>query len=98
MITRSAPDKDGLVTITFTLPAEVSGPISVVGEFNDWDPYAHPMTIGTDGRHTTTVQVPQGQSYAFRYLREGGAWSDDPEADAYDHRGGIVHVPVAAAH
>ncbi|MFI7444901.1 hypothetical protein [Nonomuraea indica] len=31
---------DGLLDVTFTLPAELSGPISVVGDFNDWDPYA----------------------------------------------------------
>ncbi|MFE3448805.1 isoamylase early set domain-containing protein [Nonomuraea sp. NPDC059194] len=97
MISRSKPDKRAMVTLTFTLPAEVSGPISVVGDFNDWDPYAHPMTVGDDGRHSVAVQVPQGLSFAFRYLRDGGFWFDDPQADAYDPRGGILHVPAATS-
>ncbi|MBB3724461.1 isoamylase early set domain-containing protein [Nonomuraea dietziae] len=97
MISRSEPDKQGLVALTFSLPGEVSGPVSVVGDFNDWDPHAHPMTVGQDGRHTVTVQVPQGLSLAFRYLREGGIWFDDPQADQYDERGGIVHIPAVAS-
>ena len=35
---------DGLVTVTFILPSNVAGaPISVVGNFNDWQPYRHPL-------------------------------------------------------
>jgi 1,4-alpha-glucan branching enzyme len=97
MISRGKPDKQGLVGLAFSLPGEVSGPVSVVGDFNDWDPHAHPMTVGEDGRHAVTVQVPQGLSFAFRYLREGGVWFDDPQADEFDARGGILHIPAAAS-
>jgi 1,4-alpha-glucan branching enzyme len=94
MITRGKPGKNGLVRIVFTLPAEVGGPTSVVGDFNDWDPHAHPMASGADGRPSVTIEVPQGLSFAFRYLREGGVWFDDPDADEHDHRGGILHIPA----
>ncbi|MET9342102.1 isoamylase early set domain-containing protein [Nonomuraea sp. NPDC003804] len=97
MISRGKPDKNAMVAITFSLPGEVTGPVSVVGDFNDWDPYVHPMTKGPDGRHAVTVTVPQGLTFAFRYLRDGGIWFDDPQADEYDARGGILHVPASDA-
>ncbi|GAA5082724.1 hypothetical protein HNP84_001866 [Thermocatellispora tengchongensis] len=97
MIERDKIRRDGLVDLTFSLPADIRGPISVVGDFNGWDPYAHPMTPDANGMHTAVVPVPPGTSVCFRYLAHGGIWMDDPEADAYDNRGGIVHVPPAAA-
>ncbi|MEV4061742.1 hypothetical protein [Nonomuraea dietziae] len=44
------------------------------------------------------MQVPQGLSFAFRYLREGGVWFDDPQADEYDVRGGILHIARTLPH
>ena len=33
--------RDGKVRVTFTLPqSDPSGPVSVVGDFNDWNPFA----------------------------------------------------------
>lgn len=95
MISRSGPGRDGLVRVTFTLPSDTRGPVSVVGDFNDWDPYAHPMPETPDGRRTVTVEVPAGYSFAFRYLGHGGCWFDDPQADAHDHRGGVLNIRSA---
>ncbi|TMR12912.1 isoamylase [Nonomuraea turkmeniaca] len=92
MIRQDKPTVEGLVNITFTLPAEIPGQISVVGDFNHWDPYAHPMTRTEHGAHTAVVALPQGTSICFRYLAEGGRWLDEPDADARDERGSIVHV------
>ncbi|MFI6299814.1 isoamylase early set domain-containing protein [Nonomuraea sp. NPDC050790] len=79
--------------VLFTLPAEV-GPVSVVGDFNGWDPLAHPMRLGDDGHYRVAVAVPQGEAFAFRYLGEGGRWFDDEGAEEYDHRGAIFRVPA----
>lgn len=98
MIRQDKPTDDGLVQLTFTMPADIPGPISVVGDFNQWDPYAHPMTRTQQGAHTAVIELPQGSSICFRYLAEGGVWMDDPDADERDERGSILHVATAAAH
>ncbi|GAA2413529.1 isoamylase early set domain-containing protein [Nonomuraea africana] len=97
MIRQDRPSDDGLVSLTFTLPADLPGPVSVVGDFNQWDPYAHPMTRTDQGMHTAVVALPAGTSICFRYLADGGAWLDEPDADERDHRGSIVHLPAVSA-
>ncbi|GAA3467891.1 isoamylase early set domain-containing protein [Nonomuraea roseola] len=97
MIRQDMPSDDGLVSLTFTLPADLPGPVSVVGDFNQWDPYAHPMTRTDQGAHSTVVTLPAGTSICFRYLAHGGAWLDEPDADERDHRGSIVHLPSVSA-
>jgi 1,4-alpha-glucan branching enzyme len=96
MFTHGKSNRKGQVEILFTLPAEV-GPVSVVGDFNGWDPFAHPMTLGADGHYRVAVDVPHGKSYAFRYLGDGGRWFDEEAAHEYDARGAIIHVQRAAA-
>jgi 1,4-alpha-glucan branching enzyme len=72
-------------TITFVLPADV-GPVSVVGDFNGWDPHAHPMRKRSNGTRSVTVEVPPG-SHPFRYLAEPGVFFDDTDADAIEPNG-----------
>ncbi|GII94507.1 glycoside hydrolase family 13 [Sinosporangium siamense] len=95
MITQSEPDEHGLVTVVFTLPAGTSGHVSVVGDFNNWDPHTDPMGPGPGDRPTAVVQIPYGSTVVFRYLAEGGLWFDDPEADSHDERGGVLLVGAA---
>lgn len=57
--------------------------VSLVGEFNDWNPAAHPMKQRKDGRFSATVSLVAGRSYRFRYLVDGRKWENDTNADAY---------------
>ncbi len=95
MFSYGKPNRKGQVEVLFTLPGD-HGPVSVVGDFNGWDPYAHPMRLGDDGRYSVTIAIPQGEAFAFRYLADGGRWFDDDHADEYDHRGAIFRVAVPA--
>jgi hypothetical protein len=46
MVKTSKPRRDGMVRVTFTLPVgEPAAAVSVVGDFNDWDPLANPLRI-----------------------------------------------------
>jgi hypothetical protein len=93
VIKRNKPTKNGTVKLTFALPAdEPSGSVSVVGDFNDWQPGVHELVPGADGRRTATVTVPAGATVHFRYLADGGFWFDDEYADAHDERGSLVSV------
>ena len=82
MIQRSR-DQDGLEVITFVL--DVDREVSVVGDFNDWDPYADPLLPNSDGQRETSISLPSG-SYAFRYLSDD-RFFDDPDADSYVDNG-----------
>jgi 1,4-alpha-glucan branching enzyme len=78
MIKTTKPTRDGMIKVTFTLPAaEPAGAVSVVGDFNDWDPAAHPLRLRTNQTRSASVTVPTGSTLRFRYLAEGGMWFDD---------------------
>lgn len=71
---------------TFELPPEAAGDaeaIFLVGEFNGWDRQAQPMRRLRNGTFKAEVELPAGNSYAFRYLRSDGSWENDWSADAY---------------
>ena len=83
MIKTTRPGKNGTVRVTFTLPAdEPGGAVSVVGDFNDWDPYAHPLRLRSNRTRSAAVTVPAGSTLHFRYLAEGGVWFDDETISA----------------
>lgn len=89
------------VQVTFTLPThgQDDGPISVVGDFNDWDLAATPMTRRGD-LLSATVTLRRGR-YRFRYLTETG-WFNDAHADDYERdkhgiQDGVLDLAVHAA-
>lgn len=76
--------KDGKTKITFSLPTDqLNGPVAVVGDFNNWDPYANPLKKRSNGTHSVSVTVGAGTKYAFRYLADGGQWLDEASADGH---------------
>jgi hypothetical protein len=78
LIKTSRPGQDGKVRVTFALPAdEPSGAVSVVGSFNEWDPFAHPLRRRANRTRSAAVTVQAGSTLHFRYLAEGGVWFDD---------------------
>lgn len=70
---------DDEIKVTFVVPDDV-GPASVVGDFNDWDPLAHPMRRRSNGTRSVAVGFQPGAQVRFRYLADGGRWLDEPEA------------------
>ncbi len=85
--------RDDKVRVTFTLPAgEPSGHVSVVGDFNDWDPFAHPLRRRANRTRSASVTVPAGSTLRFRYLAEGGWWFDDETIPVADGRDAIIAV------
>jgi 1,4-alpha-glucan branching enzyme len=78
LIKTSRPGRDGKVRVTFALPAdEPDGAVSVVGNFNEWDPFAHPLRKRANRTRSAAVTVQAGTTLHFRYLAEGGVWFDD---------------------
>ena len=82
MIKVAKPTGSGSVRVTFVLPAaEPAGAVSVVGDFNDWNPYAHPLRKRANGVRSAVVTLPAGTTLRFRYLAQGGVWFDDDTAE-----------------
>jgi hypothetical protein len=76
------------VRVTFSLDhAHPAGATSVVGCFNDWTPGRHTLRRRSNGSRSASVVLPRGRSVSFRYLTEGGVWTDDPVLTVRDERG-----------
>ena len=91
LIKTTRPDRDDVVRVTFVLPSdEPPGAVSVVGDFNDWNPFAHPLRRRGNGTRSAAVSVPAGSTLRFRYLAEGGVWFDDETAQGRDSLGAVI--------
>jgi 1,4-alpha-glucan branching enzyme len=76
------------VKVNFVLPKEAAaGKVSVVGDFNGWDPMVHPLRPRSNGTKSVTVTLPVSQRFAFKYLDEHGQWLDDDAASEYVDNG-----------
>ncbi len=93
MIKTAKAGRDGTVRVTFALPVdEPGGAVSVVGNFNDWNPYTHPLRKRANQTRSATVTVKAGTTLHFRYLAEGGVWLDDETAQAGQGRDAVITV------
>jgi 1,4-alpha-glucan branching enzyme len=93
LIKTTKPGRNGTVRVTFALPThQPFGAVSVVGDFNDWDPFAHPLRRRANGTRSAAVTVPVGTMLRFRYLAEGGIWFDDETAPSWDGQDARVTV------
>ena len=82
------------VRVTFTVLDDGTGaPVSVVGSFNDWVAGADPLIACDDGRLGVTVTLSSDDDVHFRYLREGGIWFDDDDADEITPFGSVIRSP-----
>nr|WSW49716.1 isoamylase early set domain-containing protein [Streptomyces sp. NBC_01001] len=79
--------------ITFILPMGTPpGPVSVVGDFNGWQPGTHELQPREDGTRAVTVALPRDRTHAFRYLAAGDYWFNDEGADALDGPNGLLRT------
>jgi len=93
LIKTTKPGRDGTVRVTFALPAdEPSGSVSVVGNFNDWNPFAHPLRRRANSIRSAAVTVQAGTTLHFRYLAEGGVWFDDQTIAAQEGKDAAITV------
>lgn len=83
MIKHARARTPGHVRVTFALPSDhLEGPASVVGDFNGWDPLAHPLRRRSNGTNSVAVDLPEEARFRFRYLEDGGRWHTDPDVPA----------------
>jgi 1,4-alpha-glucan branching enzyme len=92
LVLKRTPLNNAKSKVTFTLPVDESTPsVSVVGDFNGWQPGKHELTPRRNGLRSVTLTLPTGVHH-FRYLGTGGVWLDDSEADGIDAEGSVLVV------
>ena len=57
--------------------------VYIVGDFNNWDISANPMTKTKNGDYTAGFDLETGKEYQFRYLIDESRWENDWNADRY---------------
>jgi hypothetical protein len=78
--TRAAAVPAGTQPVRFALVAHGARRVSLVGDFNDWNPHATPLrTTGPGGGWTVTVPLPPGR-YTYAFVVDGVTWTPDPAA------------------
>ncbi len=72
---------DGGQEVLFVLPALDATDVSVVGNFNAWEPTAL-SDDDNDGIWTVSIPLPPGR-YEYAFVIDGRWWGQDPLADEY---------------
>jgi 1,4-alpha-glucan branching enzyme len=79
--------KDGAkAKVTFEIKVAAES-VNLAGDFNDWDQSGTALAKRKDGRFSTTLTLPTGQEYRYRYLLDGEVWENDADADRYEPNG-----------
>ena len=72
---------DGSHEVLFVLPALDATDVSVVGNFNSWEPTAL-SDDDNDGIWMASIPLPPGR-YEYAFVIDGRWWGQDPLADEY---------------
>lgn len=75
---RAEANRSDVFQFVFVAPHAAS--VSLVGDFNDWDPARAPMQTA-QGVWATAVRLPPGR-YRYAFLVNGVEWRADPGAPA----------------
>jgi 5'-AMP-activated protein kinase regulatory beta subunit len=67
---------------TFSFSAPEAGKVSLVGEFNNWDPSKHPMKCDDNGLWTKTVMLEPG-IYEYKFLADENWMLDTKNEDSH---------------
>lgn len=87
---RRVPVNRDKIRVQFVLPESrlPDTKVSVVGDFNAWDPGALVLQRQDDGTRAASVVLRTGQRYAFRYVADGSdRWVDEETADSAEPDG-----------
>ena len=84
VVTRStAPEapRTAAPAVQFVLFAPTAARVTLVGDFNDWDPTATPLVASRQRAGLWTVEVPLAPGpHEYAFLLDGSRWMTDPAA------------------
>jgi len=68
--------------VTFTVPATEAERVSVVGDFNSWNPEKSTLKKLKNGNFKGTFSLPKNNEFEFRYIIDG-MYANDKDADRF---------------
>lgn len=71
--------RDPARPVPFVLMAPEAARVSIVGDFNDWDPAATPLRRAGEHAWWVVVKLPPGR-YRYSFVVDGTRWVADPAA------------------
>jgi 1,4-alpha-glucan branching enzyme len=82
--------------VQFVLSAPKASQVTVVGDFNEWDPAATPMVRREGGAWTAAIPVSPGR-HVYAFIVDGDRWVADPAApmapeDGFGIRNSVIVV------
>ena len=83
------------VLVRFELVAPEARGVTLVGDFNGWDPHRLAMKDATgDGDWQITIWLKKGREYTYNFLMDGRRWIADPSSSRQvdDGFGGMSSV------
>jgi hypothetical protein len=97
----SSPAPTGMQVVQFVVTVPNASSVSLVGDFNDWDPGTTQLTSGTGGVWSVTVPLRPGR-YQYAFVVDGTRWVADPaappamSADDFGSPNSVVTVGVSS--
>jgi hypothetical protein len=73
----TGPAADAPLPVAFVLRRPGAARVSLVGDFNGWDPQATPLARSEDGTWIGTVPLAPGR-HAYAYVVNDSSWVTDP--------------------
>lgn len=88
----------GDAPVRFSLSAPTAKQVSLVGDFDGWNPSAHPMRrSGSDDQWIVDVRLPPGR-HVFAYSVDGGLRADPSAPRAVEDDFGVPGSVVVVSH
>ena len=73
-------DAQAVRVVQFVLRAPEAASVSLVGDFNEWDPRATPLrAVSRDGTWTVSLPLEPGR-HVYAFVIDGEEWRPDPAA------------------
>ncbi len=70
------------VTVRFVLTAPEANSVSLVGDFNNWQPTKLVLKDRKEGKWELTIKLKKGKVYTYNFLINGKQWIIDPNSYA----------------
>lgn len=76
---RAAAPGSSTVSVLFVLDAPSARSVSLVGDFNKWNPAAHVLRRSGPGKPwELRITLPKGKMYVYDFVIDGEQWVPDP--------------------
>lgn len=79
--TKPVKNSDKISVLFETDAYDEANKVTLVGDFNGWEPTRTPMKKRKDGSWSVAVRLDKGSRYEYRFVVDGSDWAPDPGAD-----------------